>query len=42
MRIARPWSRVQGLEARPYSTPLAQARGLLLAVEALDGDDRAE
>jgi hypothetical protein len=30
MRIARPWSRVQGLEARPHSTPLAQARGLLL------------
>jgi hypothetical protein len=42
MRIARPWSRVQGLEARSYSTPLAQVRGLLLVVEALDGDDRAE
>ena len=25
MRMAGPWSRVQTLEARPYSTPLAQA-----------------
>ncbi len=24
IRIARPWSLVQTLEARPYSTPLAQ------------------
>ena len=24
IRIARPWSRVQTEEARPYSTPLAQ------------------
>ena len=25
MRMARPWSRVHTLEARPYSTPLAQS-----------------
>ena len=26
MRMARPWSRVQTLDASPYSTPLAQRR----------------
>jgi hypothetical protein len=42
IRIARPWSLVQTLEARPYCTPLAQAQRLGLVGELLHRDDRAE
>ena len=42
IRIARPWSSVHTLDARPYSTPFAQLERLVLVVELLHGDDRAE
>ena len=41
-RSARPTSRVQTEEARPYGVPLAHAIASLLVGERLDGDDRAE
>jgi len=41
MRMAEPWSRVQTLEEAVLDT-VGPGQGLLLAVEAVDGDHRAE
>ena len=41
-RSARPTSRVQTDDARPYVVPLAQRDRLVLVGELLDGDDRPE